>query len=73
MIFISKEWLDAGIEAAMILEEDWKGIKNLESLSTKLVPHHGSGTSAMAGNSNVGCYVVPPSKFMLLPDTIGLE
>lgn len=54
------------MEAATMLEEKWQGISNLEGLSTKLVLHRGSGTPAMAGKSNVGCHVVPCSKFVLL-------
>lgn len=49
-----------------MLDKERKGIKNLEGLSTKLIPHHGSGTSVMSGESNVGWHVVP-SKFLLLP------
>lgn len=49
-----------------MLDKEWRGIENLEDLSTRLIPHHGSGTSAVAGKSDVGCHVLPPSEFMLL-------
>lgn len=29
------------------MDKELKGIKNLEGLSTKLIPHHGSGASVM--------------------------
>lgn len=41
-------------------------MKNLEGLSTKVISNHGSGTSVMSDESNVGWHVVP-SKFLLLP------
>lgn len=47
-------------------------MKNLESLSTKLVPHHRSGTSAKVGNSNVGCHVVAVNS-CCYPETVGLD
>lgn len=72
MVSISKEWLGAGIEAAMMSEE-WKGMKNLEGLSTKLVPHHRSGTSRIIADGNVGSQVVPPVTSCCYPETIGLE
>lgn len=52
-----------------MLEAEWIGNKSLEGLFTKLVLHHGSGTSAVAGNSNVA----PPGNSCRYPMTIGVE
>lgn len=42
-----------------MLEVKWKEKQDLESLSSELVSHHVYGTSAMGGNDDVGCHVIP--------------